>query len=295
MRSPNSSESIVDTSISKFNNLLSAIIDTDDLESEASSCDPANSSSSSTSSSSSSSSTTSTSSSTKKTPLSQDNQAETRLIDNSDNCNHKSPSGSNSNLDDNQLSTSLNSLSTDASSTKNEDSNNDSSSSSSRSNDKLILLIESPPVSCGDQNNSYESIAQEVELVLNSILDELVESQSKPGVSSVDELLIKLDAKLDELRAHYIELNDFYEQIQNYQNLVNRLKLNTRSTDTSNTSLILDDLLQYFDFLNDNDEISNKLETKELKLNLPDDFYLFLNNLLSQANRLIDVSAVLIS
>ena len=257
----------------KFNNLLSAIIDADDLESEASSCDPANSTSSS-------SSTTSSSSSTKKASQSQDNQQkDMNLTENID----KSPTDSNSNLDDNQLSTSLNSLSTDASSTKNED-------NMSSSNEDKLLLLETSSVT--KDNNGYElDITQEVESVLNGIIDEVVENQSKTRLNLVlvDELLVKLDSKLEELRAFYIELNEFYEQIQNYQNLLNRLKLNTKSTDTSNASLIIDDLLQYLDFLNDSDETTDKQETKELKINLPDDFFLFLSNCLSQANCLIDV------
>lgn len=221
--------------MTRFNNLLSAIMDTDDMESE-SSCDQGTRSSASS---------VSTSSSKK---LNQEQTIE------------QSPTNSNSNLDDNQLSSSMNSVT---------------------SSNEAELVSESL--------NSYESIiTQEVEACLNQLVDDLVEREElnnikKLNIILIDELIQKLEVKLNDLRAHYIELNDFYEQLQDYKSLMSKLK-QSQTRNGSQTSLILDDLLQYFDFLDDDDSI----DEKELLITLPDDFYLFLKNILTQCNSLVD-------
>lgn len=149
-------------------------------------------------------------------------------------------------------------------------------SSSLNENDLALLNTSLSEVS------KDSKVLTEVELLLNELLDRLSTSEqhsneieSQKSIISVNKyrvksqhrqmlnaLLAKLEIKLDELRAFYIELNDLHEHFRLIERLVDRHlrkkqpqvhdrkpKEETVSESTS-LSMLLDDVLQYFDFLN---------------------------------------------
>ena len=230
----------------QYNNLMTAIMDIDDIESSSYSCEPvitskSSSSSSSTSTSSSSTSTTS-SSSTKQSLLIKES-----II------------------------------------------SNDNDSNVNNNNKQLLFASSSLGES---ETNHFELIFNEVEAVLTQLVDNLVENEESQ-LLLVEESLSKLKTKVNDLRAaQCVELDEFYEQIHNYENLMQKLKAQEKKEEntcalgdesSSNTSLNLD---EYFDFLNESNE---KLD-KDLRISLPDNFCLYLRNWFEKCSILVDVS-----
>jgi hypothetical protein len=134
----------------------------------------------------------------------------------------------------------------------------------------------------------------EVELLLNDLLEKLSKSESHQASLNLlnsrktnnqktilTNLFVRLQISLDELRALYIELNDLQEHFQFIESLF--LKLfnisrvsdkellvggsRHRENDSTSLSIMLDDVLQYFDFLNSensdsDDSTANKAENR---------------------------------
>jgi hypothetical protein len=189
-----------------------------------------------------------------------------------------------SNLNENQLSSSLNSVSSADSSTNNKNNNNSS----------LIISI-----------NDHE-ISYQVQECLNKLINKIVNESdelNKPIITTttttikqLEELINDLKLRLNDLK--YIELNDLKDQLNNYEHYLNKqqqkdnnsltssLSLSSSSSSrdekNSNTSssLNIEDFLTYFEFLND--EENNYFDL------LPQDFCLFLINSFQQCNNLIE-------
>ena len=208
------------------------------------------------------------------------------LLKNKDSPDQDASSTTNSlsNLNENQLSSSLNSVSSADSSTNNKNNNNSS----------LIISI-----------NDHE-IAYQVQECLNKLINKIVNESDelkKPIITTttkqLEELINDLKLKLSDLR--YIELNDLKDQLNNYEHYLNKKQQQQQQKDNnsltsslsssssssrdeknSNTSssLNIEDFLTYFEFLND--EENNYFDL------LPQDFCSFLINSFQQCNHLIE-------
>jgi hypothetical protein len=89
------------------------------------------------------------------------------------------------------------------------------------------------------------------------------------NANKIKDVLTILKSNLDELRASYIELNDFSDIILQFEQLFIKIEPKNKFNRDTNLSLSLDNVLQCFDFLDlenvDNDEssiVKNKLEKK---------------------------------
>lgn len=186
-----------------------------------------------------------------------------------------------SNLNENQLSSSLNSVSSADSSTNNKNNNNSS----------LIISI-------NDHEISYQ-VQECLNKLINKIVnesDELNKSITTTTIKQLEELINDLKLKLNDLK--YIELNDLKDQLNNYEHYLNKQQQkdnnsltsslssssssSSRDEKNSNTSssLNIEDFLTYFEFLND--EENNYFDL------LPQDFCSFLINSFQQCSNLIE-------
>ena len=134
---------------------------------------------------------------------------------------------------------------------------------------------------------------------VKEILSRLVENVANANCESIKfdvndykslyKLFNRLQTKLDDLRANYIELNELYEQTQVFEAFLNKLfetnsnniknanssQLNKQASneieDDANLSLALNDVMQYFDFLdaeNDNECPNGSEDSAKEKVNL---------------------------
>jgi hypothetical protein len=151
------------------------------------------------------------------------------------------------------------------------------------------------------------------------VADTLDVSKSSPVqidlVKLVQDLFGKLQKRIDVLRAGYVELNELQELSQSYELLIERLaRVSDRKGDSVNAgvvagvlreaggdeesmSVVLDDVMQCFDFLDEADancEDENRICDRLVKTvnveNLPSDFNHFLIRHISRCVQLLDVS-----
>ena len=122
-----------------------------------------------------------------------------------------------------------------------------------------------------EPNDDDQQIQVHVKQLLNELVDSIhsnklsrdeIIKQTAPSherLEAFEKLFNTLQFKLDDLRAFYIELNDFYELTQNYEKFFSKLFSNEKccdellTDDDENMSMTVNNVLQYFDFLNDVD------------------------------------------
>ena len=153
-------------------------------------------------------------------------------------------------------------------------SNSDLNLDNLNANDKVLTNSISSSDSSGINSGFSQHIDHEEDATfqVKQLLNELIESvtsnklvssdesvQSNERFQSFEKLFNILQAKLDDLRAYYIELNDFYELIQNFEKFFSKIfsnenNRNLNEDDDANLSMTVDNVLQYFDdILNDVD------------------------------------------
>jgi hypothetical protein len=134
------------------------------------------------------------------------------------------------------------------------------------------------------QSQQEEEVDATVQIkqLLNDLIENILSNKDEPHQVTLDDtyqadgerfqtfekLFIKLETKLDDLRAYYIELNDFYELIQNFERFFTKIFSNQSNQDLidddeENISMTVDNVLQYFDFLNDADNNCDNFQHSE--------------------------------
>ncbi len=132
------------------------------------------------------------------------------------------------------------------------------------------------------QQEEEEGVTVQIKQLLHDIIENILANRDEPHQATLDDtyqadgerfqtfekLFIKLQTKLDDLRAYYIELNDFYELIQNFERFFTKIFSNQSSQDSidddeENLSMTVDNVLQYFDFLNDADNNCDNFQQSE--------------------------------
>lgn len=132
---------------------------------------------------------------------------------------------------------------------------------------KSSMSISSAESSSSSSQLSQSNIHPDVESLLNDLIDriDLEEDSNSVLRKHLEGLFSKLQLLLEELKSNYIELNDLSNLIQNFkvntkpENILKVQNLNETSDieiknkndeNYDNLSIVLDDVLQYFDFLN---------------------------------------------
>lgn len=163
-------------------------------------------------------------------------------------------------------------------------SNSDFNLDNLNANDKVLTNSISSSDSSGINSGFSQHLDHEEDVTfqVKQLLNELIESvtsnklvssdesvQSNERFQSFEKLFNILQAKLDDLRAYYIELNDFYELIQNFEKFFSKIFSNENNRilnedDDANLSMTVDNVLQYFDdILNDVDTNCEENTQKE--------------------------------
>ena len=170
------------------------------------------------------------------------------------------------NNDDSEYSSSVSSMTKEPDLVNSETTSNETlsitnSASTSNSNSNLENL--DAPNNLNASFLTHEDILLYVEQILGDLVDRVVE-KSLQDTNFIDDrfrlfekLFIDLQLKLDDLRAFYIELNDFYELVQTFEKFFSKCFLGEKRAadqvedDEENLSMTVNNVLQYFDFLND--------------------------------------------
>jgi hypothetical protein len=141
-----------------------------------------------------------------------------------------------------------------------------------------------------DDQNALEMIKPHVQQVLDQLMDQIqsdhetisskISSNQKLDENRfqmLEKLFLKLQSKLDDLRAFYIELNDLNELVQMFDKLFERIFSRSANdeeefaVDDENMSMTVNNVLHYFDFLddpeNDSELPSRKTSVISLSLN----------------------------
>ncbi len=141
----------------------------------------------------------------------------------------------------------------------------------------------------------------DVEKCLDSMLSNLDPAVSKAitGVFDltrlVEDLLARLQRRLEMLRVKYSELSGLFEHTQAYEVVVQGL-VKTGTGGELEVDLAFDDVMQYFDFLDEAESGGEKSRTqavRDIELSqLPSDFNHFLIRHFSHCIQLLDVSGL---